>query len=235
MADRDALIYIYEMTQGHCAGWLTETNWQTEIRLNRWHGIKVDEGAHVTDIVLGSNRMSGELLETDRLKGLVNLRAIYLNSNFLYGTIPSSLGDLTVLQELNLAWNKFTGLIPDSIYTLFNLKVLRLDNNEIEGTISEDLGKLRRLRLLNFSNNKLSGAVPKIGNFLMELRTCDLLPGNDFDDVADVPKTAHEMKEWRAAIGSDSKRATLRSGGAASRPGSRRVSGKQKPRRQTEL
>ena len=89
MGDRDALIYIYEMTQGHCSGWLTDTHWQSEMRVGRWHGIKVDEGAHVTDIVLGNNRMTGELLETDRLKGLVNLRTLFLDSNFLYFVVPS--------------------------------------------------------------------------------------------------------------------------------------------------
>lgn len=235
MGDRDALIYIYEMTQGHCAGWLIETNWETEKRLNVWHGIKVDEGAHVTDIVLGSNRMVGELLETDRLKGLVNIRAMYLDSNFLFGVIPSSISDLTSIQEINLAWNKFTGFIPESLYTLVNLKVLRLDNNELEGNISDDLGKLRKLRLLNVCNNKLSGPIPKIGNRLMELRTCELLPGNNFD--GDVPKTAAEMKDWREAIGSDSKRASLRSreSVAGSRPGSKRLTGARVPRRVTSV
>ena len=59
MGDRDALVYLYEMTQGHTSGWLNESNWNTEVRLNLWHGITVDEGAHVVSCVLGSNRLTG--------------------------------------------------------------------------------------------------------------------------------------------------------------------------------
>lgn len=227
MGDRDALVYIYEMTQGHSSGWMEETHWQTERRLNMWHGIKVDEGAHVISCVLGSNRLVGYLPETDRLKGLVNLRYLYLDSNFLSRTIPSSLKDLTVLQELNLAWNKFTGRIPDEIYSLVNLTMLRLDNNELEGTVSESLGKLTKLKLLNLCNNKLVGVIPKIGDKLKDLRTCELIPGNNFE--GDVPATAADMKEWREEIASDARRTQLgsrTSSRASSRASSRRNSRK---------
>ena len=225
MGDRDALVYLYEMTQGHSSGWLEETNWETEMRLNMWHGVKVDEGAHVISCVLGSNRLTGSLLETDRLKGLVNMRSLYLDSNFLSGPVPSSLSQLTVLQELNLAWNKFTGRIPEEIYSMIHLQVLRLDNNELEGTISESIGNLTKLRLVNVCNNKLVGMIPKVGDKLKELRTCEFLPGNNFD--GEVPKTAAEMKDHRAEIASDARRSQLgsrSSSRASSRAGSRKSS-----------
>ena len=97
MSDRDALMYLYENTQMHPAGWVKETNWDTERRSNVWYGVKVDEGAHVVDIVLSENRLMGILLETDRLKQLPALRMLFLNSNFLKGPIPACLGRVTSL------------------------------------------------------------------------------------------------------------------------------------------
>ena len=235
MGDRDALIYIYEMTQLHSSGWLVETNWDTERRVSVWHGVTVDEGAHVKNLVLGSNRLSGELLETDRFKGFVNLETIYLDSNSIHGKIPATLSLASSLREVNLAWNKFSWPIPDQIWTLVNLSVLRLDNNELEGSISADLGNLKKLKLLNLCNNKLAGPVPKVGNKLVELRTCELLPGNHFE--GDVPTTAAEMKEHRETVGSDSRRATLRSreSSAGSSRSSSRAGSRRGSRRNTQL
>jgi hypothetical protein len=232
MGDRDALVYLYEMTQGHTSGWLNETNWDTELRLNLWHGVTVDEGAHVVSCILGSNRLTGDLPETSRLKGLVNMRSLYLDSNFLNGPVPKSLKDLTMLQELNLAWNKFSGRIPEEIYSLANLQVLRLDNNELEGTVSESIGNLTKLKLLNLCNNNLVGLIPKVGHKLKELRRSEFLPGNKFD--GEVPTTAAEMKEHRPEIASDSRRSQLgsrtssrTSSRASSRAGSRKNSRKE--------
>ena len=195
------------------------------------YGITVNEGAHVVSCVLGSNRLTGHLPETDRLKRLVNMRYLYLDSNFLCGPVPSSLKDLIVLQELNLAWNKFTGCIPEEIYSLVNLQVLRLDNNELEGTVSESIGNLTKLKLLNVCNNKLVGVIPKVGDKLRDLRSCDFLPGNNFE--GEVPTTASEMKEHRLEIASDARRSLLvsrpssrTSSNANSRAGSRRNSRK---------
>ncbi|XP_073301190.1 uncharacterized protein [Primulina huaijiensis] len=56
------------------------------------------------------------------------LESIDLQQNSLYGTIPSFLGDFPNLQKLNLAYNLFTGQVPDSIACNKNLK-LSLDGN----------------------------------------------------------------------------------------------------------
>ena len=139
MSDRDALMYIYENTQMHPSGWTKEVNWNTERRCNLWFGCRIDEGAHVVSIVLSSNRLMGRLLETDRLRQLPNLRQLFLNSNFLKGTLPECLGQLVSLEELNVAWNEFEGIIPESLWSLKHLTVLRLDNNRLTGGLSNQL------------------------------------------------------------------------------------------------
>ena len=82
-----------------------------------------------------------------------------------------------------------------------------LDNNELEGTVSESIGNLTKLKLLNVCNNKLVGVIPKVGDKLRDLRSCDFLPGNNFE--GEVPTTASEMKEHRLEIASDARRSLL--------------------------
>ncbi len=179
MSDRDALIYFYQYTQGHSQGWKVQTNWDTEKRCAVWHGVTIDEGAHVKSIVLCDNRLTTfvPLPESTRLKALVNLETLFLNSNFIRGPIPDCLKYLESLLQLNLAWNEFEGHIPESIYTLVNLTVLRLDNNRLTGEISPMLGNLKKLKLLNLGNNQLTGEVPKVGAGMHNLGVCDFLPG----------------------------------------------------------
>ncbi|XP_073135266.1 uncharacterized protein [Henckelia pumila] len=56
------------------------------------------------------------------------LESIDLQHNIIYGTIPSFLGEFPNLQTLNLAYNFFTGLVPNSIACNTGLK-LSLDGN----------------------------------------------------------------------------------------------------------
>ncbi len=203
MSDRDALMYLYENTQMHPSGWNKEVNWNTERRCNTWYGCRVDEGAHVISVVLSSNRLMGTLWETTRLKQLVNLRSLFLNSNFLKGELPESLGDLVSLEELNIAWNEFEGKIPDRIYSLKHLRVLRLDNNRLTGTLSEDLRNLQQLTLLDVSNNQLTGQIPYVGgeNTFTHLGVCKFQPGNKFE--LPIPATAADFKGYGPGLPDD--------------------------------
>ncbi|PIN23930.1 Non-specific serine/threonine protein kinase [Handroanthus impetiginosus] len=57
--------------------------------------------------------------------------ALNLSENSLSGPIPSFLGTLPYLQELNLADNLFTGLVPDSIACNKNLKLSLTGNTDL--------------------------------------------------------------------------------------------------------
>ena len=189
-------MYLYENTQMHPSGWNKDVNWDTEKRVNTWYGVRVDEGAHAVSVILSSNRVMGRLWETPRLKQLVNLRSLFLNSNFLKGPLPESLGDLVSLEELNVAWNEFEGPIPDRLYTLTRLTVLRLDNNRLTGGLSDQLRNLQALRLIDVSNNQLTGNIPFVaGEGTYErLGVCKFIPGNLFE--LPIPATALEFKDY---------------------------------------
>ncbi|KAI3463949.1 hypothetical protein Pfo_020612 [Paulownia fortunei] len=59
------------------------------------------------------------------------LQRIDLSQNALSGPIPSFLGTFPDLQELNLAYNLFTGLIPDSLACNKNLKLSLTGNTNL--------------------------------------------------------------------------------------------------------
>ena len=53
----------------------------------------------------------------------------------IWGTIPSSLGSLSLLQELDFRDNGLSGTIPPSLASLSNLRALLLEGNTLSGTV----------------------------------------------------------------------------------------------------
>ncbi|MGB3775388.1 MAG: hypothetical protein WA951_09040 [Leeuwenhoekiella sp.] len=89
----------------------------------------------------------GVLIEDDKIVG------IDLSANNLMGELPSSLGNLTHLKNLNLASNVLSGELPDQLADLENLETLTINGNALSGEIPEDLYKLKRMRNLKLENN----------------------------------------------------------------------------------
>jgi Leucine-rich repeat (LRR) protein len=71
------------------------------------------------------------------------LNVLYTSSNNAFtGTVPSELGLLTALTELQLDNNAFTGTVPSELGLLTALTYLTLDNNAFTGTVPSELGSL---------------------------------------------------------------------------------------------
>ncbi|XP_029153486.2 uncharacterized protein [Arachis hypogaea] len=91
------------------------------------------------------------------IENLTSLHWFSISSCSFYGVIPSSLGNLTQLALLNLINNGFEGEIPHSLFRLENLEHLFLSINFFEGHLALDMFlKLARLKNLELSHNKLS-------------------------------------------------------------------------------
>ncbi|KAJ6967635.1 hypothetical protein NC653_035760 [Populus alba x Populus x berolinensis] len=87
-----------------------------------------------------------------------------LSTNFLSGSIPPSLGNLTSsLQYLRLSRNFLSGSIPLSMGNLTKLKHMDLGFNELTGQLPPQLGELKYLNHLDVGSNNLSGELP--GNY----------------------------------------------------------------------
>ena len=160
-SDRAALEAFYDATGG--PGWTDSTNWKTSAPIGEWFGVSTDAAGRVTRL---------ELL-----------------GNGLTGPIPAALGDLVLLQTLNLEdrwdstsqqWveNALTGPIPPELGSLVNLESLDLGSNDLTGPIPAELGSLVNLRILHLSDNDLTGPIPAELGSLVNLEWL-YLGGND--------------------------------------------------------
>ncbi|GKB46071.1 kinase-like domain-containing protein [Tanacetum coccineum] len=113
----------------------------------------------LTALGLGDNQLFGSLPSS--IGNLVDLAALQLGPNRFKGEIPTTIGKLQKLQVLGLNNNEFSGPIPDVIGNLSLLNKLYLYSNKLEGPIPSSLAKCKELNGLNLAYNRLSGNIPK--------------------------------------------------------------------------
>ena len=142
-SDSLALVDFFYNTNG--AGWNNNTNWLTG-PVSTWYGISVFNN-RVTSISLVGNSLSGSLPFS--LGTLSMMSYLNLSTNDIFGPIPGTLGDLSQLVRLNLSHNKFTGSLPDSLGLLTNLMELYLNNNNLTDTVRliSNIDSLKQLYL----------------------------------------------------------------------------------------
>ena len=160
-ADRDALIALYDATDGD--SWTDRTNWLTDADPSTWHGVGVFNG-RVTTLWLDGNNLSGSI--PSELGNLSNLNSLLLDGNALSGPIPSELGNLSSLKALLLNGNALSGPIPSELGNLSNLRSLWLHRNALSGPIPSELGNLSKLSSLKLYRNALSNLVRSLSNWV---------------------------------------------------------------------
>ncbi|TQD96360.1 hypothetical protein C1H46_017994 [Malus baccata] len=96
---------------------------------------------------------------------LVNLVELDVSGNNLSAEIPPTLGSCIMLVRLYLGGNEFQGIIPQSLRSLRSLEEMDLSRNNLFGQIPEFLSKFRFLRHLNLSYNNFEGKMPEEGIF----------------------------------------------------------------------
>ncbi len=118
----------------------------------------------LTVLELQYNELTGSIPTS--VGGLSKLEELSLYGNDFTGPIPPELSNLANLTGLRLAFNRLSGSIPVELGNLTQLTVLGLDDNQLSGAIPSQLGNLAKLTLLNLDKNKLTGSVPStFGNF----------------------------------------------------------------------
>ncbi|KAG5541739.1 hypothetical protein RHGRI_021537 [Rhododendron griersonianum] len=125
----------------------------------QWQGITCNEHGTVIEINLRKFGVKGKLSNFD-FSSFPHLQGLDLKDNSFYGTIPSSISNLSELSFLSLSRNQFHGPIPSSIGLLGNLSVVLLYSNYLSGTIPPSIGNLTRLTYLRLHYNEISGSVP---------------------------------------------------------------------------
>ena len=133
--DSLALVAIYNSCDGD--NWDNNTNW-LKTPLKDWYGISIE-----------NNRVTS-----------INLQGSFSDLFGLKNDLPSEIGLLSNLENLNLSFNEITGSIPPEIGNLVNLKTLVLTHNQLSGSIPPEIGNLNSLTNLVLADNNLSGNIP---------------------------------------------------------------------------
>ncbi|GLJ38990.1 hypothetical protein SUGI_0794750 [Cryptomeria japonica] len=133
-----------------------------DLSQNRFTGfIPVEIGSLLPNIeflLYSENDLRGDIPTSIGL--LQKLRDLDLSGNNFEGKIPSSLTNCTALKRLNLGNNKLSGEIPSKIGSLRQLEKLHLNDNMLQGNLPSDVQSCRKLQILDMANNFLSGNIP---------------------------------------------------------------------------
>jgi Leucine-rich repeat (LRR) protein len=122
--------------------------------------------------------MLGSTLPSNIGDALPNLHELYLGNNSFVGQIPTSLGNPSSLEIIDLSENYFTGEIPRSFGNLSQLYSLNLEVNMLEAARDSEgwefldaLANCSSLNKLSLSYNLLNGPIPNsIANLSTTLR-----------------------------------------------------------------
>jgi RHS repeat-associated protein len=173
---------IYDNLGG--INWTTKTNWPTpgnwpatatSAQLDTWYGITVVNG-DITQITLKINHLAGALPSSlGNLSALTNLD---VGTNAITGVLPESLKNCTNLLALSVNNNVLAGSIPSWLTSLTKLQTLDLSTNQFTGSIPQWLGGMTTLTTLKLNNNTLTGSIPTQLGQLINL-TILFLNGNN--------------------------------------------------------
>ncbi|XP_044954563.1 receptor kinase-like protein Xa21 [Hordeum vulgare subsp. vulgare] len=139
----------------------------TELQKLNLGGNKLSGNLPAGSVATLPKRMNGLTLQSNYISGTIPLEIgnlseislLYLDNNLFTGPIPSTLGQLSNLFILDLSWNKFSGEIPPSMGNLNQLTEFYLQENELTGSIPTSLAGCKKLVALNLSSNGLNGSI----------------------------------------------------------------------------
>ncbi|CAM8897819.1 unnamed protein product [Rhodiola kirilowii] len=171
--DRLALLDFKKYSAGSSA----LSSWNESSHFCQWQGV-VCGNTHqrVISLMLDSQGLIGSLPPS--IGNLTFLKRINLAYNKLGGTIPKEMGSLPRLQYLNLSDNYLiSGHIPVELMNCSDLRVIDMGSNNLTGSIPLEVGYLSKLSSLILYSNSLSGTIPSSIGYLSELQLL-WLPGN---------------------------------------------------------
>ncbi|KAD4585360.1 hypothetical protein E3N88_22961 [Mikania micrantha] len=194
----------YNSLEGQFPDWLIKNNTLLQflyLRDNSFGGI-ISTSFHRNPhklrwLDVSGNHMIGHISD-DIHESLPYLLHLNLSRNAIDGVIPSSIGDLSLLEEIDLSQNMLSGEVP--IGLLMNLSYLRmlvLSNNNLHGEVLSRKFNLGYLSSLQLDNNHFTGKIENMSAFY-DLEVLDisnnLFTGLIHDDVNNISNLPTSLK-----------------------------------------
>ena len=149
-SEKQSLLQIKNDYWGNPPALASWTN-STSSNYCNWFGITCSNDGSVTQLVLSSSNLTGEVPSS--ICQLKNLSHLDLYNNAISGSFPRFLSNCTNLKYLDLGLNKFTGEIPTSIGKMTQLQTLLLDSNFFNGCMPRFISNLTNLQQLSLAWN----------------------------------------------------------------------------------
>ncbi len=193
--DREALVTLYNVTNG--PNWNNNSNWLSAKPMGEWYGVTTDHSGLVTKLRLVGNNLLGTI--PPELGQMNMLQILQLGFNELSGPIPPKLGDLQNLRELGIQFCWLSGTIPPQLGRLTNLETLHLWGNGVTltGALPPELGQLSSLRQLWLSGNAFTGPIPIELGQLISLEEFDLRWNSI---TGQIPKEIGQLSQLRKLL-----------------------------------
>ena len=134
--DAQVLRVLYRTTGGSLDNWTNSSGWLSDAVLDEWHGVETDSVGRVSGLDLSGNGLWGQL--PDSLGELSVLVSLDLSDNTLSGSLPDSLGKLSALTKLDVSGNNsMAGRLPQSL-TALALDEFRYANTRLCAPVDGD-------------------------------------------------------------------------------------------------
>ena len=164
----------HSMLKGSFPTWLLENN--TELQLLNLRGNSFTGQLHLPPyhnylhwLDVSENDLDGELQENIG-KMIPELKCLNVSGNHIEGNLPSSIGDMSNLNQLDFSFNNFSGEVPViSFANQTTLELLSLSNNNFHGEIFSKLANLSTVGLLKLNNNHFKGTLPFIRSLVIDI------------------------------------------------------------------
>ncbi|CAB9514072.1 Fibronectin leucine rich transmembrane protein [Seminavis robusta] len=125
---------------------------------------------HLQVLRLETNAFSGTLsTEIGKLTALEKFS--FSGNHNLKGHLPTELGFLTLLKELDLVRNSLSGQLPTELGLATALSILRLSHNPWTGRLPSELVRLSNLFSLDINDNLMTGTLSFAGSAWGHLNT----------------------------------------------------------------
>ena len=165
---RAVLTRFYIATGG--TKWQKADGWTSSRPVCSWYGITC-HGADLTDIDLNSNFLNGSLPAD--LANITSIQQLDLGHNQLFGSLPPQWVAMTQLIVLNLGSNQLSGTLPPE-WSRMQVKELLLFNTLIGGSLPPQWGAMSQLKSLDLSFNRINGTLPPEWSNMTKLEKLDL-------------------------------------------------------------